>query len=98
MSNTKKKNKIKSKIERRLIIIVLFLFIATPVSVIYTKSYLSEVNIRVEKMKKTISAQEKKNESLEMKINELASLDNIQNIIKQEGLTYNNDNIKNVNH
>jgi cell division protein FtsL len=49
-------------------------------------------------MKKTITAQEKKNESLEMKINELASLDNIQNIIKQEGLTYNNDNIKNVNH
>jgi cell division protein FtsL len=49
-------------------------------------------------MKKTITAQEKKNEGLEMKINELASLDNIQNIIKQEGLTYNNDNIKNVNH
>lgn len=49
-------------------------------------------------MKRTITAQEKKNESLEMKINELASLDNIQNIIKQEGLTYNNDNIKNVNH
>lgn len=59
---------------------------------------MSEVNIKVEKMKKTITAQEKKNEGLEMKINELASLDNIQNIIKQEGLTYNNDNIKNVNH
>ena len=32
-----------------------------------------------------------------MKINELASLDNIQKVIKAEGLTYNNENIKNVN-
>ncbi len=48
-------------------------------------------------MKKSIAIQEKKNESLEMKINELASLDNVQDIIKQEGLTYNNDNIKNIN-
>ena len=47
-------------------------------------------------MKKSISAHEKTNESLEMKINELASLDNIQKVIKQEGLTYNNENIKNI--
>ena len=31
-----------------------------------------------------------------MKINELASLDNIREVIKSEGLTYNNENIKNV--
>ena len=31
-----------------------------------------------------------------MKINELASLDNIKDVIKKEGLTYNNDNIKNI--
>ncbi len=81
-----------------MIVIVLLLLIITPISIIFAKSSLSEINIKVEKMKKTITAQEKKNESLEMKINELASLDNIQDIIKQEGLTYNNDNIKNVNH
>ena len=93
----KKSNKIKSKIERRLIVLLLMLIVVTPFSIVYVKSNLSEVNIRVEKMKKTIASQEKKNESLEMKINELASLDNVQNIIKQEGLTYNNDNIKNIN-
>ena len=81
-----------------MIVIVLLLLIITPISIIFAKSSLFEINIKVEKMKKTITAQEKKNESLEMKINELASLDNIQDIIKQEGLTYNNDNIKNVNH
>jgi len=93
----KKSNKIKSKIERRLIVLLLMLIVVTPFSIVFVKSTLSEVNIRVEKMKKTIASQEKKNESLEMKINELASLDNVQNIIKQEGLTYNNDNIKNIN-
>ena len=31
-----------------------------------------------------------------MKINELASLDKIQEVAKNEGLSYNNDNIKNV--
>ena len=31
-----------------------------------------------------------------MKINELASLDNILNIIKEEGLKYDNESIKNI--
>ena len=93
----KKSNKIKSKIERRLILVLIILTIVTPIAIVFTKSTLSEVNIRVEKIKKTIVTQEKKNEGLEMKINELASLDNVQDIIKQEGLTYNNDNIKNIN-
>ncbi len=93
----KKSNKLRSRRERILLAIFLLLLIATPIVTIYFKSSLSEVNIRVEKMKKSIAIQEKKNESLEMKINELASLDNVQDIIKQEGLTYNNDNIKNIN-
>ena len=57
---------------------------------------MSEINFEVEKLKKDISYKEKTNESLEMKINELASLDNIKDVIKKEGLTYNNDNIKNI--
>ena len=40
--------------------------------------------------------QEKKNESLTMKINELASLDKIQEVADDQGLSYNNDNIKTV--
>ena len=31
-----------------------------------------------------------------MKINELASLDKIEEVAKSEGLSYNNNNIKNV--
>ena len=31
-----------------------------------------------------------------MKINELASLDKIEEVAKEQGLSYNNDNIKNI--
>ena len=62
----------------------------------FTKSTLSEVNYEVEKIKREIASQEKENESLKMKINELASLENIQKVIKDEGLVYNNDSIKNI--
>jgi cell division protein FtsL len=92
----KKSNKIKSKIARRLIVLLLLLIVVTPFAIVYVKSNLSEVNIKVEKMKKTIAKQEKKNESLEMKINELASLDKIIEVAQEQGLSYNNDNIKTV--
>lgn len=93
----KKKKKVKiSKFERFLYTITIFLLVISPLVIVFTKSTLSKVNYEVEKMKKTINTQEKANESLEMKINELASLENIQDIIKEEGLVYNNDNIKNI--
>ena len=93
----KKKVKVKlTKFEKILYVSTIFLFVISPIITVFSKSTLSEINFKVEKMKKNISAQEKINESLTMKINELVSLDNIQKIIKDEGLTYNNDNIKNV--
>ena len=78
-------------------IIWLFIFIAivsTPLLHVYTKAKLSESNIIVEKLKKNIENQENINESLSMKINELASLDKIREVANNEGLSYNNDNIK----
>ena len=57
---------------------------------------LAQINFEVEKQKKLIEAQNKTNESLSMKINELASLDKIEEVAKSEGLSYNNNNIKNV--
>ena len=96
MKNKKKKKLKMSKFEKVLYTVAIFLLLMAPVSVVFTKSTLSEINFEVEKLKKEITTREKTNESLEMKINELASLDNIKNVIKKEGLTYNNDNIKNI--
>ncbi len=85
-----------SKFEKVLYALAIILVLAAPVSIVFTKSALSEINFKVEKMKKEVQAQEKTNESLAMKINELASLDNIKKVIKSEGLSYNNDSIKNI--
>ena len=93
----RKKKKLKiSNFEKVLYVFAITLLLMAPISIVFTKSALSEINFKVEKMKKLVQNQEKTNESLEMKINELASLDNIKSVIKNEGLTYNNDNIRNI--
>ena len=96
MKKTKKKKVKISKFEKVLYVFALVLLLIAPISIVFTKSALSEINFKVEKMKKEIDSKEKINEGLEMKINELVSLDNIKNVIKTEGLVYNNDNIKNI--
>ena len=95
MGKNKKRVKL-TKFEKMIYAISILLVIVSPMVIVFTKSALSEINYKVEKMKKSVSAQEKTNEGLEMKINELASLDNIRDAIKKEGLTYNNENIKNI--
>ena len=95
--NMKKKKNLKiSKFEKFLYTLTCFLLLVSPIIIVFTKSTLSEVNYEVEKIKREIASQEKENESLKMKINELASLENIQKVIKDEGLVYNNDSIKNI--
>ena len=96
MKKTKKRKLKITKFEKILYVFAIALLLMAPVSIVYTKSTLSEINFKVEKMKKLIAAQEKTNEGLEMKKNELASLDNIKNAIKSEGLMYNNDSIRNI--
>ena len=95
MKKKQKKNKITS-FEKFLYFITIILLILAPLLIVFEKSMLSKMNYETEKIKKKINVQEKENESLQMKINELASLENIQKVIKEKGLEYNNDNIKNV--
>ncbi len=85
-----------SKFERLLYVFTIILCLITPLAVIFSQATLSQINFEVEKVKKNIEKQEKQNESLSMKIDELASLEKIQEVAKEQGLTYNNNNIKNV--
>lgn len=62
-------------------------------SVLFFKAQLSSINIEVEKLKKDVTKQEKVNESLTMKVNELISLENMQLVAAEEGLEYNNNNV-----
>ena len=95
MKKTKKRLKM-SKFERLLYIFTFVVVLMTPFAQVFSQATLSELNFEVEKTKKSITSQEKKNESLTMKINELASLEKIQEVAKEQGLSYNNNNIKTV--
>lgn len=59
----------------------------------FAKINLASINVEVERLSDNVKKQEKTNQSLSMKINELASLENIQAVANQEGLAYNNGNI-----
>ncbi len=75
--------------EKFIYILLVLLVIAVPISNVFTKALLSESNIELEQLKNKITSQENLNESLSMQINELASLDKIQEVAKENGLTYN---------
>lgn len=79
--------------ERIFIFLIILVGILAPVITVSSKSILSRSNIELERIKKKIEKQENINESLEMQVNELASLSNIQDIAEYYGLSYNNDNI-----
>lgn len=93
----KKHKKLKLlKGEKFMYILLVFLIISIPTVNVFSKALLSETNIKAEKLKSKIEQQENANESLEMQINELVSMENIQKIAAEYGLSYISDNIVNV--
>ena len=63
---------------------------------VFARANVGNLNMSVEKLKYDISEQEKKNESLTMKVNELTSFDKVKEVVSNMGLAYNNDNIKTI--
>jgi cell division protein FtsL len=96
MKKTGKKKIKLLKGEKFMYCLLAVMILAIPVAKVCTQAILSESNIKVERLKKDIDKQTRYNESLSMKISELASLENIESIAKELGLSYNNDNIKTV--
>lgn len=80
--------------EKIIYVLLAILLVSIPVCNVFTKATLSKTNIEVERLRKDIEKQSGVNEGLTMKINELASLDKIQEVAKENGLSYYNDNIK----
>lgn len=95
-----KKNKQKKlkllKGEKFMYVILVLLVISIPTVNVFSKALLSETNIKTEKLKSKIESQESSNESLEMQINELVSMENIQKVASEYGLSYISDNIVKV--
>jgi len=95
MKKRKKKAKF-TKFEKFLLVITLMIGFSYPFMSIFAKSTLSEMNYKLESNKEKIAEQSKNNESLKMKINELASLENLESVAKKMGLSYTSNSIKTI--
>lgn len=96
MKNKKKKKKKFTKLERFLYkssFVIMFLLV---LGIVFTSASVSKLNIELQEMSIKVESQQDTNQSLSMKINEMASLENIQIISKNLGLSYNNENIKTI--
>lgn len=94
---TERKIRIKfTKLEKILYTTALFCLAGTTIFKIFLGAQIGHLNISVEKLKYEIDLQDKKVESLTMKINELTSFDKVKEIVTSMGLAYNNENIIDV--
>lgn len=96
MKKRRKKKAKFTKFEKFLFAITLVIGLSYPFMSVFAKSILSEMNYKVENNKAKIAEQSKNNESLKMKINELASLENLESVAKKMGLSYTSNSIKTI--
>ncbi len=96
-----KKKKIRkmkfSKGEKLLYSVSFLCLITTMVLKIFCGASIGHLSMSVEKLKYNISEQEKKIESLNMQVNELTSFTEVQDVVKNMGLSYNNQNVIIIN-
>lgn len=64
---------------------------------VFCGANISHLNMSIEQIRYEITEQDKKNESLSMKVNELTSFSKVEGVVKEMGLAYNNDNIIIIN-
>ena len=90
----KKKNKTRiTKGERLLYFYATIAFFLMLGLKIFCGASIGEMKMSIEEKRYNIEQQEKTNESLTMKVNELTSFENVQKVVKEMGLAYNNDNV-----
>lgn len=93
MAKRKAKRSKISKGERMMYFMIVFAMVFSLGIKTFCGASISEMKISIEEVKYKIDEQEKKNESLTMKVNELTSFENVKGVVKEMGLAYNNDNI-----
>lgn len=84
------------KAEKSLYKMFVMVTVVLVVGIIYSRATLGKINLEVQKLSDIIKEESEDNQSLAMKINEMVSLDKIQAVSKDLGLTYNNENIRSV--
>ena len=92
----KKKKKGLVKLEKKIYKSFVLTAVILVVGIIYSRATLGKINLEVQELSGIIKSESEDNQSLVMKINEMVSLDKIQKVSTELGLTYNNNNIKSV--
>ncbi len=92
----KRKSRI-TKGEKLLYVTATFCLAFILVIKVFCGASITHLNMSIEKMNYQINEQNKKNESLTMKVNELTSFDKVREVATSMGLEYNNENIIVVN-
>ncbi len=95
MGKNKKKNKQyrKEKMLYRVFVVVTIFMV---LGIIYSRATLRKINLEIQELNDIIKNDSEDNQSLAMKINEMVSLDKIREVSNEQGLSYNNKNIKSV--
>ena len=60
---------------------------------VFASASIGNLKMDIEKISYRIDSQKKKNQSLVMQVNELTSYENLNEVLKNMGLAYNNKNI-----
>ena len=90
----RKKRYVKTKGEGLLKTLTVIFFVAFLLSTFVLSAKVQSSNSELQRLKSKIESQEKMNLSMQMKINELASLDNALEVADANNLKYNNNNIR----
>ncbi|MBR4178280.1 MAG: hypothetical protein IKR57_02900 [Bacilli bacterium] len=90
----KKKKYVKLRIENTLTVFIIMFIVFTVVFSFIGKAKIQSYNSELQRLKSKIQTQEQMNASIQMKINELSSLDNALEVADTFGLEYNNSNIR----
>ena len=93
MRKLKRKYNNFEKFNRFIIILSIMFILTSPFLIVLSQASLSKINLELENKKIELNKQKKKNDSLEMKIDELASLKEMKQVAIDKGLKYNNSNI-----
>ena len=96
MKKDNKKRKFFCKFERFMYKLCIIVIVVLTLGIVCSETTLAQVNVEVQKKEKEVEQQKKKIESLEMKIDEMTSLDNIKEVSEKYGLDYHSENIKTI--
>ena len=90
----KQKRYVKTKGEGLLKTLTVIFFMGFLLSTFVMSAKVQSSNSELQRLKSKVESQEKMNLSMQMKINELASLDNALEVADANDLKYNNNNIR----